>query len=114
MKEDLLFVFFNKKTKNMEQTYEEYHQKQVIEALSVIQELGLCAFVKNFDNDKTGFMWSSDHRVTLIGNALSYQGHSGCSFACTLRAVQAILLKTENNNHNNNNLSQPPTICEKV
>jgi hypothetical protein len=97
----------------MEQTYEEYHQKQVIEALSVIQELGLCAFVKNFDNPETGFMWSSDHRVIQIGNALSYQGHSGFSFACTLRAVQAILLKTDNNN-NNNTLPQPPTICEKV
>ena len=94
----------------MEKTYTSYPDKQVIEALSVIQELGLCAFVKNFDNNKTGFMWSSDDRISQIGNALSFQGHSGCSFACTLRAVQAILLNTEKNN-----LPEPPhTICEKV
>ena len=76
----------------------------------------LCGFVKNFDNNQTGFIWSSDPRVTQIGNSLTFQGHSGCSFACTLRGVQSILLENENNNNNNNNnnLPYPPIICEKV
>lgn len=98
----------------MEKTYVQHQEKQVIEALSVIQELGLCGFVKNFDNNQSGFIWSSDPRVKQIGNSLSFQGHSGCSFACTLRGVQSILLANENNNNNNNNLPYPPTICEKV
>jgi hypothetical protein len=100
----------------MEQTYGQHQEKQVIEALAVIQELGLCGFVKNFDNNQTGFIWSSDPRVTQIGNSLTFQGHSGCSFACTLRGVQSILLENENNNNNNNNnnLPYPPIICEKV
>ena len=99
----------------MEQTYGQHQEKQVIEALSVIQELGLCEFVKNFNNNQSGFIWSSDDRVKQIGNSLTFQGHSGCSFACTLRGVQSILLANENNNNNNNNnLPYPPTICEKV
>tara|TARA_Y100000816_G_C25667897_1_gene354154 strand:+ start:22 stop:306 length:285 start_codon:yes stop_codon:yes gene_type:complete len=93
----------------MEQSYEEYQKKQVYEALNVIQELGLCNFVKNFDSPETGFMWSSDPKVTQIGNALEFQGHSGCSFACTLRSVQAILKEREKNS----NLPYPPSQEDK-
>ena len=39
------------------------------------------------------YMLSSDPRINIISNkmcALGYDGHSGCSFGCTMRAMQYI------------------------
>lgn len=66
---------------------EEHHEKQTQNALAVIKELQLEDFVKNFD-EETGFMWSSDPRVHQIGEKLESDGHSGASFALTLRECQ--------------------------
>ena len=68
-----------------------YHnEKQIQNALEAIKRLGLIDFIKNF-NSYDGFMWSSDHRIDRIGNELISDGHSGASFAFTLRKCQAIL-----------------------
>lgn len=67
---------------------EEHYEKQTQNALAVIKELQLEDFIKNFDNKETGFMWSSDPRVQQIGEKLESDGHSGASFAFTLRECQ--------------------------
>ncbi len=48
----------------------------------------LADFVKKFNNDDTGFMWSADPRVSTIADSLDSDGHSGASFACCMRACQ--------------------------
>jgi hypothetical protein len=50
------------------------------------------SFVKNFENNETGFMFSDDPQLKLIMDAVEEDGHTGASFACTLRACQSILL----------------------
>lgn len=69
---------------------EEHYEKQIQNALEAIKRLGLIDFIKNF-NSYDGFMWSSDSRIDRIGNELISDGHSGASFALTLRKCQAIL-----------------------
>tara|TARA_E500000178_G_scaffold334743_1_gene370941 strand:- start:191 stop:412 length:222 start_codon:yes stop_codon:yes gene_type:complete len=67
-----------------------YESKQVEEAIQIIKQLELTDFVKDFNED-SGFMWSQDKRITEIGNRLSFQNHSGASFALLLRCVQTKL-----------------------
>ena len=73
----------------------DHYEKQVQNALTVIKELQLEEFVKNFDGNN-GFMWSSDKRVQDIGDRLKDDGHSGASFALTLRKCQHILRQPNN------------------
>mgnify|MGYP004097583919 CR=1 FL=1 len=63
-------------------------EKLTQNAMTVIKELHLEDFIKNFDDKETGFMWSSDPRVHQIGEKLESDGHSGASFAFTLRECQ--------------------------
>ena len=67
----------------------------VLNAIESIQSLDLIDFVKNFDDDERGFMWSNDPRVKKIGDKLINDGHSGASFAFTLRECQKIFRKQE-------------------
>tara|TARA_Y100000992_G_C20941000_1_gene339038 strand:+ start:27 stop:446 length:420 start_codon:yes stop_codon:yes gene_type:complete len=71
---------------------DEHFEKQTQNAMAVIKELKLEDFIKNFDG-KDGFMWSSDSRVNQIGNKLIDDGHTGASFAFTLRECQRRLRK---------------------
>lgn len=50
-------------------------------------------FVKNFDDNKKGFMFSSHPYVHAISSSplVEQDGHSGASFACCLRQCQKIL-----------------------
>jgi hypothetical protein len=66
---------------------DKWEYNMIRDAMDAITVLDLSGFVKNFD-DEGGFMWSNDHRVDRIMNALHHQSHSGSSFACTLRNCQ--------------------------
>lgn len=57
-----------------------------------IWELGLWEFVRNFDDDNHGFMFSNDPRVKLIDEhpLVDQHGHSGASFAFCCRNAQYI------------------------
>jgi len=46
-------------------------------------------FVKNF-NEVDGFAWSSAPEIDAISNGIENDGHSGASFAFTMRACQRI------------------------
>ena len=84
-----------------------HYEKQVQNAMNAIKELGHEEFVRNFDDNTTGFIWSADSRVTEIGNELLEDGHSGASFACTLRECQRRL-------KNINNLNNIDELCDSV
>jgi len=71
----------------------DHYEQQVQNALKVIKELEYEEFVRDFDNKSTGFMWSTDPRISEIGNKLLEDGHSGASFAYTLRECQRRLKK---------------------
>lgn len=60
----------------------------VRQAMPIIESLSLVDFVSGFNDENTGFMFSSSPNVNIIGNALEFQGHSGASFACVLRNCQ--------------------------
>ena len=89
---------------------DDYTKTLVYNALNFIRtRQDLIDFVidKNNNLKSTGFMWTNDPRVNEIGNALINDGHSGCSFACTLRMCQQILRKEKNENETSND---PPSI----
>ena len=71
----------------------EHFEKQIENAMAAIKELGHEEFVRDFNDKSTGFMWSTDSRTTEIGNKLLEDGHSGASFAYTLRECQRRLKK---------------------
>lgn len=85
---------------------------QVINMINAIRSLKLVEYVRDFD-DKQGFMWTRDQHVVDIGNAVLSDGHSGCSFACTLRECQYLFRNpTELDTFYNNNKSN--TVSESV
>jgi hypothetical protein len=56
-----------------------------------IWELGLWDFVRNYD-DASGFMYSDDPRVNMIGqhDLVDKHGHSGASFGLCCRNAQFV------------------------
>ena len=57
-----------------------------------VQQLGIWDFVREFEDEQSGFMFSDDPRVTQIGNhpLVDRHGHSGASFGMCCRSVQFI------------------------
>jgi hypothetical protein len=63
----------------------------VKDALNAIKIAECEDFVKNFDNNHTGFMFSEHPSSDKIYQNIKYAGHSGCSMACTMRNAQYYL-----------------------
>jgi hypothetical protein len=59
---------------------------------TAVHNLGLWAFVCDFDDEQRGFMFSNDPRVELIVShpLVEKHGHSGASFGICARNVQFI------------------------
>ena len=55
----------------------------------------LVHFVKNFNDNETGFMFCRNPIINAISDAVDSDGHSGASFACCLRNCQNILQTEE-------------------
>ena len=69
-----------------------FFEEQTTKAFNVlIKHEHLMEFIKNFNNNSTGFIWSENKEVGEILKLLEFQGHSGSSFALTLRQIQARL-----------------------
>ena len=80
---------------------DEHEKKVIFHALSVILEKEeYIKFVIDKDNSlqNTGFMFSESPLIYEIGNRLLDDGHSGSSFAITLRNCQNILRQKYNIN----------------
>jgi hypothetical protein len=57
-----------------------------------VRQLGIWDFVREFEDEQHGFMFSNDPRVAQIGNhpLVDRHGHSGASFGICCRNVQFI------------------------
>jgi len=57
-----------------------------------VRQLGLWDFVREFEDEQRGFMYSNDPRALQIGNhpLVDRHGHSGASFGICCRNVQFI------------------------
>jgi hypothetical protein len=90
--------------------------KMIYNMLKVIVEnTDLIVFVRDFDDEDTGFMWSKNTLLDDIHDSddVKSDGHSGASFGNTLRNCQYILrnidehtLKLKDASHNHENKSQ--------
>lgn len=69
----------------------EHDYIMVKDALNAIKIAECEDFVKNFDNNDTGFMFSEHPLIDKIYQNIKYEGHSGCSMACTMRNAQYYL-----------------------
>ncbi len=69
----------------------EHDYIMVKDALNAIKMAECEDFVKNFDNNDTGFMFSEHPLTDKIYQNIKYEGHSGCSMACTMRNAQYYL-----------------------
>ncbi len=68
------------------------NKNMVNNAIKAIKKYNLEKYIRTF-NENNGFMFSSDKRIIKIGCEVIDDGHSGCSFACTMRNCQYILQK---------------------
>ena len=77
-------------------------------AMNAINKLELHDFIKNFDNPSTGFSLCTDPRIYQIYGELTMDGHSGSSFAITMRNCQYYLnhpnkwIEVQQQQHSNN------------
>ena len=53
------------------------------------------SWVKNFDDNKNGFMFSTHRNLQKITELMKYNGHSGGSFAFTMRQCQYYISNPE-------------------
>ena len=83
-------------------SYNKYIYQMISSAMDVIKELKCEELVKNYDADG-GFMFSQDPEIKSLMLQINdkYGGHSGASFAHTMRSCQYLLF----------NLSEWDDIC---
>lgn len=93
--------------------YTSYELELVLNAVTAIKELDCVEYIKHFDDNSARFMWSTNETVYKLGKALVKDGHSGASFACTMRLAQTFLTSNDDidatiiniqNMINNNNI----------
>lgn len=78
-------------------------QKQVQNMMSILLKNDeLSQFVKNFDDQEKGFMFSRNKHLLSISQLVDDDAHSGASFTCCLRECQNLLKKYPINKINNN------------
>ena len=63
----------------------------ISDAMNAIQYAECEDFVKNFNDPFGGFSTCRDPRINEISKHIGFTGHSGCSFASTLRNCQHLL-----------------------
>ena len=69
-----------------------FFEEQTTKAFNVlIKHEHLMEFIQKFSNNSTGFIWAEGKEINEISKLLEFQGHSGASFALTLRQIQSRL-----------------------
>lgn len=76
------FLKKNKSSKSM--------NKLVLNAVAAINKYNYWHFIKNY-NPKFGYMYADNNFLTILNRELDSDGHSGCSFAITIRIVQKMI-----------------------
>lgn len=67
------------------------HEKLMLDdAYKAVSTAKKWSYLKNKTFDESGFMFCTDDELSTISNAMKYQGHSGASFAWTMRQMEYI------------------------
>jgi len=69
--------------------YGEPANHYIFNGAKALNKLGYWHWIKCFDPNR-GFIMSNNNYVTKLGSELSYDDHTGITFACTLRILQKI------------------------
>ena len=69
--------------------------EMVMDAMNTIRITQTENFVKNFNSDDTGFMFSTRPEINIISGAMQYEGHSGSSFGFTMQSCRYYLLNPD-------------------
>lgn len=71
--------------------YSEHEAMMLQDADNAITECGLWEWLSTYNPpDGTGYMFSDHPNLTKINAALKYEGHSGSSYAWTMRTMQRV------------------------
>ena len=73
-----------------------HSNRMAINAMFAIKKHKMETWICDFD-DRHGFLMSTHDNIYILSNELQDDAHSGCSFACTLRLCQSLLIKEYNN-----------------
>ena len=85
--------------------------EMVLDGMNAIRISECEEWVKNFDDPNTGFTFCSHPNIEKINNNINYGGHSGCSYACTMRNCQYFLAHMDEwELEVNGNANQPPAV----
>ena len=89
---------------------DKHNYEMVIDLMNAIKLAECESWVKNFDGEETGFMFSSHPNVNNIYKHMKYDGHSGSSFASTMRYCQYFISNSEEwiMELDNHNIPPPP------
>lgn len=66
-----------------------WSREMLSDAYKAVSETESWAIMKE-NPGSGGFMFSSDPRYKIIGNAMKYDGHSGASYGMTMREMQRL------------------------
>ena len=67
------------------------HEKMMLDdAYKAVSTTNKWSYLKNKNFDENGFMFCTDNELSIISKAMKYQGHSGASFAWTMRNMEYI------------------------
>ena len=71
--------------------YSEYEATMLADARQAVTQAGMWDYLRlESTPGKDGFMLSTDIELAAISAAMTYKGHSGASYAWTLRQMEAI------------------------
>ena len=87
--------------------------EMVLDGMNAIRISECEEWVKNFDDPNTGFMFCSHPNIEKINNNINYGGHSGASYACTMRQCHYFIAHMDEwNLEVNAHTNQPPVVPE--
>jgi hypothetical protein len=91
----------------------ESYKKMVSSAYKVVHNLEKWDFLKEFEPEDTGFMFSNNQTAISIMNHVDedYQGHSGGTIGLTMRVIQYIA-KNGYNEYKKKYLNENDTNCD--
>lgn len=76
---------------NFAEIYKSFEVNMLQDAYDTINRLGLWEWFGTFEpHPNEGFMFTADMDIAMIGTSMKFDGHSGSTFAWTMRVVHDI------------------------
>ena len=88
---DSISLWFNTMTHDYTTLYKRADAEMLADADTAITECGLWDWLKTYTPQHgKGFMFSEHPNLTRINTAMKYEGHSGYSYAWTMRTMEQV------------------------